>query len=51
MSVVSVYFFAGKARLMSVAICFTVFCVSSPNESVVTVGFGSSKLVIMSLID
>ena len=34
---------AGMARLMILAVCFTEFCVSSPNEREVTVVFGSSK--------
>ena len=43
-------FGSGVAWLRSVAVCFTVFCVSSPNEREATVGFGSSKRVIMSVI-
>ena len=38
------------AQLRSVAICFTAFCVSCPNESEGTVGFGSAKIPIMSPI-
>ena len=34
---------AGIARLISVAIYFIEFCVSSPNESEGTVGLGSTK--------
>ena len=33
----------GMARLRSVTICFTIFCVSSPNESEVNFVFGSDK--------
>ena len=44
-------FSAGMARLRSVVICFTKFCVSPPNEREGTVRFGSSKRDIMYVID
>ena len=50
MIVVLMGFGAGMAKLRSVAICFTAFCVSSPNEREITVGFGYSKREIMSVI-
>ena len=40
----------GMARLRSVTICFTIFCVSSPNESEVTVFLESAKREIISPI-
>ena len=42
---------AGMTRLRIVAICFTEFCISSTNEREGTVGFGSDKREIMSVID
>ena len=51
MIVVLMGFGTGMARLRSVAICFTAFCVSSPNERDGTVGFGSAKREIMFMID
>ena len=50
MSVVLMDFGTGIARFRSVSICFTGFFVSSPNESEGTVGFGSSKRAIVSVI-
>ena len=50
MSVVLMDFGAGMARLRSVAICFTTFCVSNPNESEGKVVFGYSKRARMSAI-
>ena len=44
-------FGTGMARFRSVAIFFTAFCVSSPNESEVTEGFGSAKGSIISPIN
>ena len=44
-------FGAGMARLRSVAICFTAFCVSPPNESEGTVDFGYAKKAIISPIN
>ena len=49
--VVLVGFGAGMARLMSVAIYFTAFCVSYPNERERTVRFGYAKRQIISVID
>ena len=43
-------FGTGMARLRSVAICFNAFFVSSTNEREGTVGFGSSKREMMSVI-
>ena len=43
MTVVLMGFGAGMVRLRSVAICFTAFCVSYPNEREGTVGFGSAR--------
>ena len=51
MSVVLIVFGAGMARSRSVAIFFNEFCVSYPNEMYGTVGFGSSKIYIISVID
>ena len=51
MSVITMAFGAVMARLRSVAICFTVFSVLSPNESEGGVGFGSDKITIISLTD
>ena len=51
MIVVFMGFGAGMARLSSVEICFTSFCVSYTNEREVTVGFGYSGREIMSVID
>ena len=48
--VVLMGFGAGMARLMSVLMCFTKFCISYPNEREITVEFGSSKRGIMSVI-
>ena len=42
---------AGMARLRSVAIYFTEFCVSSPNERQGKVGFGSAMRDMISVID
>ena len=44
-------FGTGMAQSRSVAICFTEFCVSYPNEREVTVGFGYDKIVIIYVID
>ena len=41
----------GMAQLKSVVICFTEFCVSSPNEREVKVVFGSANREIFSVID
>ena len=49
--VVLMGFGAGMARLMSGAIYFTAFCVSSLNEREGTVVFGSTKIEIMYVID
>ena len=46
----SMVFGAGIVRLISVAICFIEFCVSYPNESEGTLGFGCTKKEIISLI-
>ena len=51
MIVVLMGFGAGMARLRSVAIFFTEFCVSYPNEREGKVVFMSSKKEIMSVID
>ena len=51
MIVVLMGFGAGMAKLRSVAICFTAFCVSSPNEREGTVGFRSSKIERISEMD
>ena len=48
MSVLLMDLGAGMARFISVVICFDTFCVSSPNESGGTVGFGSYKREIIS---
>ena len=50
MVVVFLDFGAGMAWLRIVAICFTTFCVSSPNEREVTVSIGYAKREIMSVI-
>ena len=47
MSVVSMVFDAGIARLRIFDICFTAFCVTFANESEGTVGFGSARRAIM----
>ena len=51
MSGVSMYFGSGTEQLRSVAIFFTEFCVSYPNESEGTEVFGSDKRVIISMIN
>ena len=51
MIVVLMGFGAGIARLRSVAICFTAFFVSYPNEREGTVGFRYSKREIIYVID
>ena len=43
-------FGTGMARFRSVAIFLTAFCLSPPNESDGTVGFGSTKIEILSQI-
>ena len=50
MSGVLMSFGAVMVRLISVVTCFTSFCVSYPNESKGTVGFGSTKGEIVSPI-
>ena len=51
MSVLSMDFGTGMARLRSVDICCTEFYVSSPNENDGTVGFGSANREIIYLIN
>ena len=48
---VSTYCVAGMTRLRSVAICFILFFISSPNDREGTLGFGSAKIEMMSLVD
>ena len=51
MSGVSINFGAGMACLISVAVCFIPFFVSSPNLSEGTVVLGSAKKAIIFMIN
>ena len=51
MSFISLDFGEVMAWLRIVVICFTEFCLSPPNESEGTVGFGSANRSIISTID